>query len=179
MKPIIGKKTIIFPFDNTDMELFIKLLRLYKNHMPALGIDEKTDDELTDTIVTLVEQGFMKIFTVVTQQGKSFRKMGFTFLSDMQPHKATMHYMLDLQFLRNLDDEMKQKYTYTEDSSRAFIEYAFNRLGLSRVDVIVIKNDKLSYNLCRQCGFKREGILRKYMKVGDKLEDIIIMAITK
>lgn len=56
-----------------------------------------------------------------------------------------------------------------------FIKTAKNS-GILRIEVTVIKENKLSLNLCKKFGFEIEGLKKSSIKIGDKYHDEYLLA---
>ncbi len=53
---------------------------------------------------------------------------------------------------------------------------AFNHLKLNRIQVHVSENNKRSLHLFEKTGFQKEGLLKKYLNLGGKFQNAIVMA---
>ena len=62
---------------------------------------------------------------------------------------------------------------YMTDALRLMIRFAFEELGLHRLDAACLPNNKPSLALLRRVGFTEEGYARQYLKIGGAWEDHI------
>ena len=68
---------------------------------------------------------------------------------------------------------------YATEAAGALITYGFNELGLSRIEAQHFTRNPASGKVLEKVGMKREGIRRKYLLKGDKLEDLALYAVLK
>jgi len=52
----------------------------------------------------------------------------------------------------------------------------FNKLGLSRIEIVMDLKNIASRKVAIKCGYKKEGIMRKAVRSGDKLKDVYLYA---
>ena len=62
---------------------------------------------------------------------------------------------------------------YMTEALRLMIRYAFEELGLHRLDAACLPNNTASLALLRRVGFTEEGYARQYLKIGGAWEDHI------
>lgn len=62
---------------------------------------------------------------------------------------------------------------------RLVVEYGFRRLRLRRIYAFTISFNRSSVRVLQKCGFRREGILRKHLKRGDRYFDNYLFARVK
>jgi ribosomal-protein-alanine N-acetyltransferase len=58
------------------------------------------------------------------------------------------------------------------------LKFAFMKMGVARVQATTIRENDASNNLLLKCGFKYEGLLRKYKFFKNKMHDILIFSYT-
>ena len=69
---------------------------------------------------------------------------------------------------------------YAQDSVIALMKYAFEELGLNRLDGDMIEYNKLSINFyTKRCGWKIEGVKERWFHKKNAFHDKIIVGITK
>ena len=174
---IEGKKTVLFPFVMADMSFFIQLCRENTDKIFIIEVKKLTDDQLSEAIIKMIQNNLLGIWTVVTKQGKGTRKMGFIYITGYLGWKLTVHGLLSKQFLKDIAMELVERYTYTEDSYRAFLSHCFNGAGLERVEAFILRDNRPAIAINRKLGFEIEGILKKMTKVGTEYKDVMAMAI--
>lgn len=68
---------------------------------------------------------------------------------------------------------------YMTEALTAVVEFAFNKIGLHRVQANYIPRNERSGHVLRRCGFLVEGYARDYLMINGRWEDHILTAITK
>jgi [ribosomal protein S5]-alanine N-acetyltransferase len=81
-------------------------------------------------------------------------------------------------FYSLLSDEYKQKGLMTE-ALVDVLKYGFTTLDLYRIEALTATYNKASFSLLLKFGFQYEGTLRSHYKVGDKLEDSVILSLVR
>ena len=66
---------------------------------------------------------------------------------------------------------------YGKEAIGLLLEYAFNRLGLNKIELTVRAYNERGIRCYEQCGFKVEGVLREDFFIHGKYTDTIKMAI--
>jgi [ribosomal protein S5]-alanine N-acetyltransferase len=64
------------------------------------------------------------------------------------------------------------------EAVRLILAYAFEHVGLHRVQAAVMLNNAPSRRVLEKAGFRREGLAPNYLRINDKWEDHHIYAIT-
>ncbi|MFQ5533951.1 MAG: GNAT family N-acetyltransferase [Sphingomonadales bacterium] len=67
---------------------------------------------------------------------------------------------------------------YMTDALKAVIPFAFDRLGLHRLEAACLPNNEPSRRLLERCGFRLEGKPRSYLKINGSWRDHLLFAIT-
>ena len=65
------------------------------------------------------------------------------------------------------------------ESSKIVLDFAFNSIGLNRVELEVLISNKNAIHLYEKLGFKNEGIKRAKFFADNKFHDVKIMSILK
>jgi RimJ/RimL family protein N-acetyltransferase len=63
---------------------------------------------------------------------------------------------------------------YASCMVRIVCDYAFDDLGVQRIEALVEPDNDASHGVVRSVGFVREGVLRKRSRYGDDLRDMVI-----
>lgn len=66
---------------------------------------------------------------------------------------------------------------YMQKTVPAVVRYAFNEMGLKRIDAACVPTNRRSQHLLQKCGFAQEGYAREYLEINGKREDHILFAI--
>ena len=68
---------------------------------------------------------------------------------------------------------------YATEALAAVLEYAFQRLGLHRVEAACLPNNEASRRLLLKCGFQEEGYAREYLRINGSWQDHQLFAILR
>ncbi len=60
---------------------------------------------------------------------------------------------------------------YMKEGLALVLRDAFSRLGLHRLEANIQPKNAMSIGLVRNCGFRREGLSPRYLKIGGKWRD--------
>ncbi|HEX3043215.1 MAG TPA: GNAT family protein [Bacillota bacterium] len=70
-------------------------------------------------------------------------------------------------------DQDEQRNGYMTEALQVVINYAFNQLGLHRIEANIMPRNKASLRVVEKLGFYHEGLALKYLKINDAWEDHI------
>lgn len=76
-------------------------------------------------------------------------------------------------------DKKKNNKGIASESSKIILDFAFNSIGLNRVELEVLISNKNAIHLYEKLGFKNEGIKRAKFFADNKFHDVKIMSILK
>jgi ribosomal-protein-alanine N-acetyltransferase len=81
-------------------------------------------------------------------------------------HQAEMGY--------DLDPEFWDKGIMTE-AMISVVDFGFRKMGLNRIEILIMPRNRRSQNLARKLGFKREGVLRRHSfdENGEFCDDVL------
>lgn len=68
---------------------------------------------------------------------------------------------------------------YVTEALGAVLEYAFQRLGLHRVEAACLSDNEASRRLLLKCGFQEEGYAREYLRINGSWQDHQLFAILR
>lgn len=66
---------------------------------------------------------------------------------------------------------------YSFEATMKTISFGFEKLGLNRIDLKVLEENKPAINLYKKCGYKKEGTLRQSVFKNNKFKNEIVMSI--
>lgn len=182
LNPIIGKKIILFPLAPTDLDHFVQLHRGDKQgYMQRFCLKEMSEEEAKNYIGLFIATSQIFVFTVMTKEGKASRRGGYIYFSDITDFAVTLNGIMDVELMKGLGRVIrKEKYTFSEDAIITLINWAFSNMEkLERIQTEVVERNRLSLLLNQKCGFKKEGVLRDYLKVNDRRENVVMLSILK
>jgi RimJ/RimL family protein N-acetyltransferase len=182
MNPIIGKKVILFSLTPQDFDHFSSLLRGDKNgYMLKFCLKDMNDEESKNYLGALLVTKQLIPFTVITKEGKASRRGGYVYLSDLTPEAVNLSGIMDREFAVGLAKVMKKdKYTFSQDSVITLIDWLFNNIKtMQRIETNVVETNRLSLQLMKRCGFTEEGVLRQYVKIDDRRENVVVLSLLR
>jgi ribosomal-protein-alanine N-acetyltransferase len=68
---------------------------------------------------------------------------------------------------------------YATESAEAMLMYGFTELGLNRIYAHHFRRNPSSGKVMQKIGMKREGLLRKHFKKGERFEDLVFYGILR
>lgn len=66
---------------------------------------------------------------------------------------------------------------HMQDAVRTLIDFGFDRLGLHRLEAACIPGNERSIRVLEKTGFKREGLLKSYLKINGQWQDHLLFAL--
>lgn len=80
-----------------------------------------------------------------------------------------------------ITDGSKQQLGIGYEASEALVEYLFKQFNLNRIQVDVLRSNKVALSLFKKIGFTLEGVSRKkyFNSTLDQFEDVVMMGILK
>ena len=87
-----------------------------------------------------------------------------------------MHMMRCCMIGYNMDEDY-HGHGYMTEAVQLMIEYAFRVLKLHRIEAGAMPHNLGSIRVLEKAGFEREGIARKNVRINDKWEDHVMLAI--
>jgi RimJ/RimL family protein N-acetyltransferase len=182
IEPIIGRKVILFKMEVSDLGHFVKLHREDRlGYMQRYSLKEMTEEEARKYMAINLLGGQILVFLVMTKEGKVSRKAGYVYFSDMTKNACAINGIMDREFAKGLSKVLrKDKYTYAEDSLRTATNWVFSMFDdMERVEINVVEDNHAALRLSEKCGFKKEGILRHYLKNSSKYHDVVVLSMLR
>lgn len=75
-------------------------------------------------------------------------------------------------------DEEHQRRGYMTEAVRAVVRFAFDVLGLHRVQAAVMPHNAASLRVLEKLGFRKEGESPRYLQIAGKWADHAVFAVT-
>jgi len=144
------------------------------------SLKDRTKEQVINEVIWKINNNQLAIFACWTKQGKGARAIGFIYITDFNGWKLNVHGMISKQFLKDIVQQMEEKYTYTEDGYHTFLKHCFKTLGLEKVGTVISKDNRLAWKIDKKIGFKVDGVLRRALKdENNRFHDIVVMSILK
>lgn len=176
-----GKKVVLFPFQvEVDKDLFFDLHRKYGEQLGRFGLS--SDKEVTNCRIAQVliawRERVMRIWTVYTNSGQAAEPLGFVYLSEIGSHFASINGVQDPGALKVPVRKRKGRapVSFAQESVELVVSFAFEQLGLVRIEADVLADNKKVIQLLKQCGFEQEGLLRKKAMIDGHCKDVMLFS---
>lgn len=102
-----------------------------------------------------------------TEQGLLIGGISLTRIVHGISHSATLGYWMGVHHANQ--GHMKK-------TVPAFLDHAFDDLGLNRVEAACVPANSRSIHLLTSCGFHKEGFAREYLEINGMMEDHVLFA---
>jgi RimJ/RimL family protein N-acetyltransferase len=179
-EPLVGKKVILFPLDESDVEDFIKLHQHDNGVMCRYSLIGMSDEEARRVVMAYLIAGDLMPFTIKTKEGKASRTVGYIYITDLDAHCASISGAIDREFYKGLAKQMsKDRYTFAQDAFNVLIRFCFRELNVNRVECDILKRNRAAISLVNRENMKYEGTLRQSHYRNGKYEDICMFSILK
>lgn len=130
--------------------------------------EEYYTEEYQDRVLTIQTKDFEEKRSCrfyISESDSPERVIGFIALNNIVMGafcSCFLGYGLDLEHRNN---------GYMTEATNRIVKYAFSDLGLHRIEGNVIPRNKASIAVALKCGFKYEGLSKKYLKINGVWED--------
>lgn len=181
MKPIFGKKTVLFSFEQNqkDIEFLFKILTpANKQRFLNLFAFKDENDELGYVIDYIINSNDIHTtYLVKTMQGKASKNIGVIYIINYYEHLRQIVFIPDEQYLNGLSKYLdSNELSYLEDCLTSLInEYS----DVKRLEIKLLSEDKIMQKLIKKIGFKREGVLKSYYKNCTSFKDVSLYSMVK
>lgn len=181
MNTLIGKRVILFPLEEHDLDDFVKIHRNDKRGvMCRFSLKEMTEEEARKYTIGLLAARQIIVWVVMTKEGKASRKAGYIYISDLSKFSVNVSGIMSRDFATGLSKQIRRnKYTFAQDALHTLLKHCFDELGLERIECGILEENRTAVALALREGFTKEGTLRKYFCINDELKNIVILSILK
>lgn len=159
-----GQKTLLIPLSPVYRGYYLSLLEM--------------EDVLTIGIPSPLTE-LSKGWIIKTKEGRGTRSVGIITFTPITNISVMLQMVIDPIFARNLEDEIKKRYTYVEDGLVTAIEYVVNMESVYHIETLLFRDDRISNSLLSKIGFERAGVLNKVVMIDDEIKDMIILELVK
>jgi ribosomal-protein-alanine N-acetyltransferase len=135
-------------------------------YFPAKPASVRAEKEFLRKSKQLRKEGTLYDFAVLAD-GKHVAAAGIRIIPH-QPHICNIGYFVDRAFWN------KGIATRAVECLEAFIDKALP--GIVRIEIIAAKDNIASQKVAVKSGYKKEGLMKKYMKIGDTFHDCVLYA---
>ena len=154
---LIGKKTVLLPFD----EKYCDVVRKWVNQ-PEVRAGTGTKAPVSDSEHSIWYRNLMAdparcAFIIGSRVDQDATPVGLIGLNNMNLHSRSAEYWI------YIGDTPNRRKGFGSDATFLLLEFAFNSLGLHRVYLQVMEDNLPALNLYRKLGFCEEGVAREHI----------------
>jgi RimJ/RimL family protein N-acetyltransferase len=166
-----SKRLVLRGFVEADIPKLASLLEDPALARPSLWIPYECDELKIAEWVTArqdaQEDGRESTFAVFKKQGSKL--VGATGLKLEMTHKRAEIFIWIARPYRSQG--------YATEAARSLVRYGFEKLGLNRIYGVVASDDPGSGLVLKKLGMRKEGTLRKHVRLGDEWADASVYGI--
>jgi len=178
MENFLHTENLTLRMPNTD--LACELADYYRRNREFLRPYEPVRDEIFFEIET--QRELLSDLVEKQSRGEAYR-----FYISQKENPEKIIWMLGLNnvirgcfcscFISYSLDENCINRGYMTEAVSVVVKYAFGELGLHRIEGNAMPRNKASLRVLKKCGFCKEGLAKKYLKINGVWEDHIHMVI--
>lgn len=167
-----GEKTRLRPLLEDDLPRLVRWFNTpeVRYWLHASERPDATLDIITDRFLTSWDAAMNAFWIIETLDG---RPIGNLRLLDIDPH----HHRCELAI--SIGEAGHLGRGFGADAIRRSLAFAFDDLGLRRVDLLTDADNERGLRCYEKCGFVREGLLRKRRLRFGQPVDMVIMSVLR
>lgn len=171
---LIGKRVLLRPLKNTDIEL----LNEWRNNLELIKLTQgirfpKTLEMDQDWFRNLSNDKSNKYVVFGIEEISSNSFIGLIQITNIDWISRVGEFGI------NIGDSTKNGLGYGTESMKLFFSYIFQELNLRKISLKVASSNENAIKSYRKLGFVEEGVLKEHIFMGDKYYDLILMALFK
>lgn len=145
-----------------DRDEFLHVLRRSRafhepwNPRPPAGVDAYADDAFDRLIATARTENRARFLVCLTTTGEIVGAVNFGEIIRGVLQQAFCGYWVDVH---------RQGNGYMTEAIPLALHFAFDELGLHRIEANIQPHNRASISLIRRCGFRKEGFSPRYLKI--------------
>lgn len=163
-----GTRVFLRPPAPTDRREYLALRKANRRFLQqweprSLGSAKSfTSAEFDRLLRTSRSPGYRKMLICLRDSGQIIGSVNFNGLAPHPFLSTTMGYWIA---------KTHAGQGYMRESIGLMLGFAFKTLGLHRVEANIMPNNKASLALIRKCGFRFEGLAKRYLQINGKWSD--------
>jgi [ribosomal protein S5]-alanine N-acetyltransferase len=164
----VGEHVFLLKPTASDAEEFLAMRRASRKFLeqwepvPMTGIDP-FGRAAFDLLLRLNRRGqSLKMMVCRLEDGRIVGQVSLNMIIRGAFQSCFLGYWIGQEFARK---------GYTTEAVRLATGYAFDTLGLHRVEANIIPRNKASIGLIRKCGFRFEGLAKNYLQIAGRWQD--------
>jgi ribosomal-protein-alanine N-acetyltransferase len=148
----------------SDAKRFFEILSHPEfEYFPAKPATIKQEKELLRELKKLRKEGLKYTFSVIAC-GKHIGAAGIVINKEF-PYRCAIGYFIDRKFWNK---------GIATKAVKLLENFIAKNMDIVRIEIITAKKNVASQSVAIKSGYKKEGLLKKYLKVGDKFHDCYI-----
>ncbi len=150
----------------SDAKRFLEILSHPEfEYFPAKPATIKQEKEFLREIKKLRKEGEKYTFAIIAD-AKNVGGAGIT-INKQFPYRCAIGYFIDRKFWNK---------GIATKAVKLLEDFVAKNLDMVRIEIVTAKKNIASQSVAIKSGYKKEGLLKKYLKVGDKFHDCYIYA---
>ena len=170
---LLGEKVRLRPVAEADVPLLVRWFNTpeIRHWLHASERPDATLEAVTDRFLRNSDDSSGVIWIVETLDGTP---IGNLLLLDIDPHHRRCELAISIGEVAYLGRG------YGTDAIRQSLRFAFNELGLRRVDLFTDADNERGIRCYEKCGFVREGLLRqRRLRYGEPVDMLVMGVLTE
>jgi ribosomal-protein-alanine N-acetyltransferase len=148
----------------SDAKRFFEILSHQEfYYFPAKPTSVKQEEGLLRELKKSRKEGLKHTFAIINNR-KNVGGAGIT-INKQSPYRCMIGYFIDRKFWNK---------GIATEAVKLLEDFITKNLDMVRIEIITAKKNAASQSVAIKSGYKKEGLLRKYLKVGDKFHDCYI-----
>ena len=166
-----GDKVVLIPITNEDTDSILGWRN--QRFVREKFIDQEilTQEVHENWMKTMVSVGKVKQFIIYVKLGMERNAIGSAYLKDIDKNSKKAEYGI---FIGEKDYLGRG---FGSDAAKVLLEYAFETLSLHKVTLRVLASNKCAIASYKKAGFVEEGYFKDEIKIKNRYQDIIFMAV--
>ena len=166
---IVGEKVVLRPIEMGDTE---KIVRWRNN--PKV----KNNFIFRDTFTNEMHEAWMnnkvvsgEVIQYIIEEKDTGKPVGSVYFRDINVKYKSAEYGIFIG-----EDDARGKGIGTE-ATKLFVDFGLKKIGLHRISLRVLSENKQAYSSYKSAGFKEEGLFRDMVRLDGKYCDVIFMSV--
>lgn len=174
LEPIETKRLLLRPVELHDAS---DLFQIYGDARVVMGSISMLPFTNIDEMLHSIQTHFFAYRQRGVPQSMAIEKKDSAKVIGVIDFHTVKHDIGELGYMLNYDEWHQG---YMSEAIQAMVQIGFTVVGFHRIEAMVEPSNAASWKALEHCGFQKEGLLRKYMKLNDQqYHDFMIYSILK
>lgn len=166
---LTGEKVILRPITQEDTDLIVKWRNTPSVRENFIFRETFTPEMHQAWLQNKVATG--QVVQYIIETAEDGRPVGSVYFRDLDPDNLSAEYGIFI------GEETARGQGIGTETARLFVNFGFEKLGLHRISLRLLKQNGAAYRSYEKAGFEQEGIFRDMVRLDGKYQDIVFMAI--